>query len=176
MFAGSSSWLQSVHTLFPLSLKWRGEIDIVLFQSGSNGSEFVSYLEMLWWQEVDSTKFCRFSFLLPSRSGKWLEKVSRLRSASLLISLRIFLWANFDSFFPSICSFSDPKICLGRGFLHSVNFTNAWTSFLMNSISFSVNPPLITLVSAVVFHWLKECVWVSLTTCSAGFRRQQSLI
>lgn len=88
--------------------KTGGEIDIVLFQrGGSNGSECVSYLEMLWWLEVESTKFYRVCFLFPSCAGKSLGKVSSLGAASLLICLFIFLWAIFDSFSPTFCSFSD---------------------------------------------------------------------
>lgn len=84
---------------------------------------------------------------------------AQAQSAPLLISLFIFLWALFDSFFPTLCLFSDPKICLGRRFLHpvgSASSTCAWTPFLTNSASLSENPPLITLVPGLAFHCLKN--------------------
>lgn len=157
-FARSLCWPQSVHALFPLSPKW-----------GENRYCAVSkeWEQWLWIcdlcgnalvLEVESPKFCRVGFLLPLCTGKWREGV-QAQSAPLLISLFIFLWALFHSFFPTLCSFSDPKICLVRWFLHpvgSASSTYAWTPFLMNSVSFSENPPLITLVPVLAFHWLKN--------------------
>lgn len=133
-----------------------GKIDIVLFQrSGSNGSGLVSYVEMLWcWRlKVQS------SAELVSCSLCAQGRCPGAQSAPLLIFLFIFLWALFDSFFPTLCLFSDPKICLGRRFLHpvgSASSTYAWTPFLTNSVSFSENPPLITLVPVLAFHCLKN--------------------